>query len=107
MESLAADFDLGDRLRHQIVHSATDLVVRLAYALGVEILADFPKYAVLAGFFEGGHDDFPRISVCFGPGETKLIRRPIPEELVAAGIRLKPQFLIVGELPLETFLAFV
>jgi hypothetical protein len=99
--------DRGDRLFHQLGHGAADLVVGRLHALGVEILAQLAEHVVVAAFLEIGHHDRLGVGLRFGAGEPELVGGPQAEQLVAAGIGLEPQFLVVGELLLETFLALV
>src|SRR5216684_21062 len=104
---LSARFDFCDRLCHQLVHGAADLVIGLLDVLGVEIPADLPEHVVVAGFLEIGHDHLLGISLGLRARKSELLRRPQPEQLVAARARLEFELLVASELLLETFLALV
>src|SRR5262244_2547102 len=54
--SSAARLDLLDRLRHQLVHGAANLVIGFVHALGVEIPADLAEDVVIARLLEIRHD---------------------------------------------------
>src|SRR5262245_61379010 len=103
----SAGLDLGHGPREQLIHGAADLVIRLRHALGVEILAHFPKHVVIAGFVELRHHDFLRIGLGLGSGHAELFGGPQAEHLVAPRHRLELYFLVVRELLLKAFLALV
>src|SRR5215470_449632 len=103
----APRFDLLDRFRHQFVHGAANLVIRLLDAVGVEVLAELAEDVIVADLLEIRHDDRLGISLGLGAGEPELLRRPQAEVLVATGGRLESQFLVEDELLLEALLALV
>src|SRR5262245_2558958 len=105
--SSAARLDLLDRLRHQLVHGAANLVIRVLDALGVEILANLAEHVIVARLLEIRHDDRLGIGLGLGAGEPELLRRPQAEELVATGVCLESQLLVDDELLLEALLALV
>ena len=89
------------------IHGLADVLVGLRDALGVEILAHLAEHVVVAGLLEVGHHDLLRVGVGGGAGHAHFFRRPQAEQLVAPGIRLEAQLLIMRELLLEAFLALV
>jgi hypothetical protein len=82
-------------------------MIGFLHALVVEVLPDLSEYVVVPGLLEIGHDDVLGIGVGLGAGQAELLRRPPAEELVAAGVRLESELLVMGEPLLETFLALV
>lgn len=76
--------DLLDCLRHQIVHGAANLMIRLGDSSFVEILADLAENVVVAGFLDIGEDDLAGIGFGVGPGLAELFGGPQAERLVAA-----------------------
>ena len=62
---------------------------------------------VVTGLLEVRHHHRLGIGFGVGAGKTELLRRPQAEQLVAPGIGPEPEFLVVRELLLETFLALV
>src|ERR1700719_880486 len=105
--ALAACLDVGDRLRHELGHSAADLMVGLRDALGVEVAADLVQHIVIARLLEIGHHHRFRVILRLGAAEAEFFRRPQTDELVAPRGRLELEFLIVRELLLEAFLALI
>ncbi|SJM33191.1 hypothetical protein BQ8482_340087 [Mesorhizobium delmotii] len=97
--------DLLDCLRHQIVHGAANLMVRLDDPGFVEILADLAENVVIAGFLDVGEDYLASIGFGVGPGLAELFGGPQAERLVAAGRGLEPEFLVDYEFALEALLA--
>ncbi|CAH2403721.1 hypothetical protein MES4922_310071 [Mesorhizobium ventifaucium] len=97
--------DLLDCLRHQIVHGAANLVVRLDDPGFVEILADLAENVVVAGFLDIGENDLAGIGFGVGPGLAELFGGPQAERLVAAGRGFEPEFLVDYEFSLEALLA--
>ena len=82
-------------------------MIRLAHALGIEIMANLAEHVVVPGFLEVRDDDLLGIGLGLGRRKSELARRPQSEQLVATSIRLEPQLLVMGELLLEAFLALV
>src|SRR5262249_59271469 len=75
--------------------------------MGIEVAANLAEHVVLAWFLQIRRDDLLRIGFRLGAGESHLLCRPQAEQLVAPRGRLESQFLVVGELLLEAFLALV
>src|SRR5262249_57693729 len=75
--------------------------------MGVEVAANLAEPVVLARLLQIRRDDLLRIGLGLGAGESHFLCRPQAEQLVAPRGRLESQFLVVGELPLEAFLALV
>src|SRR3954452_748134 len=96
-----------DRLVHELGHARLDLAFRDGDAAGIEIGLDLARDVAVAGLLEIGEHHALRVGVGLGAGAAELLRRPQPEELVAAGGRLEAQLLVMGELPLEGVLAIV
>ena len=71
--------------RHQLVHGAADLMIRLVDTLGVEILANLAEHVIVAGLLEIGRHDRLGIGSASAPGETQLLGRPEAQELVRGG----------------------
>ncbi len=84
-----------------------NLVIGLRDALGVEVAANLAEDVIVAGFLEIGDDDLLGVGVGLRARHPELRRRPQAEQLVAARVRLEAQLFVMGELLLETFLAFV
>src|SRR5438045_1701596 len=101
---LLPGLDLRDRVRHQLVHGALDLVVGLGDVPGIEIFAQLRDDA---GALDFGEHDVLGVDFGIGSGEAKLLRGPQADELVAPGIRLELELLVVRELLFEAFLALV
>src|SRR5271166_5135607 len=84
---LSARFDFRDRLCHELIHGAANLVIGLHDALGVEIATDLAEHVVVPGFLEFGHDHLLGVGLGRRTRESELFRRPKAEELVAPGAR--------------------
>ena len=99
--------DLGDRGLHQFVHRATDLMVGLLHAGGVEIAANLGENVALPGLFEVGGDDRLRIGLGVRAGLAEKARRSQPDELVSSRLGLELKLGVMRELVLEGVLALV
>src|SRR5690606_36445885 len=71
----------------------------------IKILADLPEHVLLARLLEIRADDRLGIGIGLLGIEPHLLRSPLAEQLVAAGDRLEPQFLVMRELVLERLFA--
>src|ERR1700722_2885399 len=96
-----------DRLRHQLLHGAADLMIGLVDALGIEIFSYPCEHVVVARLLEIDDDDFLRIGLGRICGEAELLCGPQAKQLVAACPPLEPDLLVVREFALEAFLALV
>src|SRR5262249_23601488 len=103
----ASRLDLVDGHRHQLVHGAADLVIGLGDAFGVEILAQLSEHVVVPGLLDVGDRALLGVGFRGRPGYAELLGGPQAEQLVAAGVRLELELLVVRELLLEAFLALV
>ncbi|CDX49753.1 hypothetical protein MPL3365_100204 [Mesorhizobium plurifarium] len=100
-----AVLDLLDRLRHQLVHGAADLMVGLVDAGGIEILADLAENIVVARFLDIGDHNFLGIGLGIGAGFAEFLGGPQAKRLVAARRGLEAKFLVEGEFALEALFA--
>ena len=63
-------------------------MIGLRDAFGVEVVANLAEDVVVPRFLENRQDDLLGIGVGLGAREPELLRRPMSEEPVAAGVRL-------------------
>src|SRR5690349_17243192 len=107
MGPLLAGLDLGHRLRHELVHGASDLMLGLVDVRSLEIGQYLAQHVVIAGLLEVGHHHRLGVGVRIGTMLAELLGRPEAQHAVAARGGPKPQLLVMRELPLEAFLALV
>src|SRR6185437_9011164 len=100
----AALLDLRDRLRQQLSHLQSNLL--LGNALRLQVLDDLVRDVFVAAF-EVGKNDFLSVGFRVRAAFAQNSGRPEPEHLVAAGHRLETELLVMRELLFEAFFALV
>ncbi len=105
--SSAFVLNLLDRLMHQFVHGAANLMVGLFDGVGVEVAPDLAEYILVARLVEIGPHNFLGILFSLVALVAEQPCSPQTQQLVAPRGCLEPQLLVMRELVFKTLLALV
>ena len=102
------DFDqLAAGVDHRLVQRATDLCLVDLDSGGGQVAEQLADHVLVARFLEIGLDDRLGIGIGFLGRQAHLLRRPLPQQPVAARGDAELHFLVTGELGLEGAFAVV